>query len=109
MRKAQAELNELLDKYLRERGATWSDRGLGQYALETPLGVLTISPDPAYIAEESLTIFARFEDVDRALAKLRGKINPYSGKWNHHYNGDASPELVILDFMRDLEAILEGR
>lgn len=116
VRKAQAELNEMLDAYLRERGATWSDRGLGQYRIETPLGALDITPDPAYLAEGGmLTVFARFDDVDRACAKLnkgrvlRGEVNPYSGKWNHHYDNDTAPEDAFRDFKAHLENILEGR
>ena len=115
VRKLQAELNVMLDAYLRERGAEWTDRGLGQYKLSTPLGDLTISPDPAYIAEGMLTIFARFEDVDRACAKLnpghglRGEVNPYSGKWNHHYDGGITPDNAFRDFKAHLENILEGR
>lgn len=115
VRKAQAELNEMLDAYLRERGATWSDRGLGQYLIETPLGALTISPDPAYIAEGMLTIFARFDDPARACAKLnkaralRGEVNPHSGKWNHHYDAGCTPENAFRDFKAHLENILEGR
>lgn len=111
VREAQAELNKLLDVYLRERGATWSDRGLGQYRLATPLGDIVISPDVAYIAEGGLTIFTRFDDVDRACAQLnkgrllRGDVNPYSGKWNHHYDAWVTPENAFRDFKANLERI----
>lgn len=113
VRHAQAELNQLLDAYMRERGAAWEDVGLGRYRITTLLGEIVITPDPAYLAEGMLTIFTRFEDPKRAATRFnRGKwpceVNPYSGKWNFHYDATTAPDAAFQDFKANLGLILKG-
>ena len=54
------------------------------------------------------TVFGRFSDIVRARA-LRG-VNPYSGKWNHHYSVRGADKISPLEafelFKNELMAIL---
>ena len=34
-------------------------------------------------------------------------VNPYSGKWNHHYFGDWSPDTAAFDLERQLRKVLK--
>ena len=49
------------------------------------------------------TIFAKFEDPDRARV-VRG-TNPYSGKWNFHFGEKDSPDSAFQLFYSNLEHI----
>jgi len=91
-----ARWNAEVRKLLEERGAVLvaehkatPDSLIGydylRFELETQAGKLTISPSGNWLA-------CRFDDPARALTFLRtwttsGNLNPYSGKWNFHYDG----------------------
>lgn len=56
-----------------------------QLALQTRVGLLTVS-----YHRGDFSLYGRFEDPKAATEALgnsfgRGEVNPYSGKWNHHY------------------------
>jgi hypothetical protein len=52
----------------------------------TKVGMLGVH---ATASDIGLTVFCRFDEPERAIAILgRDAVNPYSGKWNHHF-GDA--------------------
>ncbi len=109
VREEQAKLNVMLDEYLMARGGVRTDLGLGGWLLQTPLGELRVTPEPAHMAGILLTVFCRFDDVDRACAKLNvtrrlgGDVNPYSGKWNFHVDGTA--EEAFRTFRTNLEVL----
>lgn len=62
-----------------------------RYTVPTSVGKLTLT-----FHAGDFSLYGRFEDPARACALLGGRgflsyeVNPYSGKWNHHYD-DAHP------------------
>jgi hypothetical protein len=52
------------------------------------------------------SVFARFEDVKAAVAGLRSEVNPFSGKWNHHYFSGWKIEEALAAFRLELEKVL---
>lgn len=79
---------------LRRLGAVES-AGLYPLRIETAAGPLDLWPQDNWLA-------CRFVDVERAKALLgdgwHGKLNPISGKWNHH---PAQPDAAAVDAIRD--------
>jgi len=71
--------------------------------IETIFGRLSLWPKPAEKKDRIWTIFAKFDEPERAKEKL--PCNPYSGKWNFHCS---EPEYLFADFKRQLGAIVEG-
>ena len=66
--------------FLIRNGATERLNKAYEYAISTKLGTLQISVYLDWVA-------CRFDDVDRAVAVIGPHgMNPYSGKWNHHYD-----------------------
>lgn len=60
-------------------GATRNQRGMYDYAVATVAGNLLVTVYDNWIA-------CRFEEPERAKAISDARLNPYSGKWNHHYD-----------------------
>ena len=105
-KKANLAVATALEQVAAECGAVRTDEHYhdeAYFRLETICGELHILISPN-IASDGATAFCRFEDVDRAAKHAPG-INPYSGKWNHHYwSRDAAASAA--DFRRSLESIL---
>jgi hypothetical protein len=98
----EAAFNERFREWLKALGAK-----PGQYHefdLDTKFGQLGITPYGDWVA-------CRFEDVERAKAGLPhrfgvDRLNPFSGKWNHHYF-DWPLNEAFADFVREINDILE--
>jgi hypothetical protein len=55
--------------------------GMYDFVVDTECGPLLVHPDKD-------TVYCRFVDADRAKkGNVGGHLNPYTGKWNHHYIG----------------------
>jgi hypothetical protein len=78
--------------------------GIHAYRLQTRAGLLRIYAHDG-------AIFTRFQDVDSACEWLnpakhgRSRLNPYSGKWNFHFDPSTTPEQAINEFRREFAAI----
>lgn len=60
--------------------------GCGIYALPTPCGELRICPSAEVLQHGktiTITLYCKWVDIERAKA-AGFKINPFTGKWNHH-------------------------
>jgi len=67
-------------------GAARTPNGMYDYAVATVAGTLHVTVYDNWIA-------CRFEEPERAKAVSDTRRNPYSGKWNHHYdNADFKSE-----------------
>ena len=86
-----------------ERGAIPTEDGLYEFQLATSVGLLRLS----FTEGHSLaSLFGRFDEPNRAVAVIgRNSMNPYSGKWNHHWSKDDDPETALLSFKADLERL----
>lgn len=113
--KAQEKLVALVEAYVNTLDAIPGDERLPpRWTIETILGPLTVIADaPIYengkILHSSphLTVFGRFEDVKRATQHFGSwEVNPYSGKWNHHFGVDTTPEEAFEVWRKRIEAIL---
>lgn len=76
-----------------------------EVAIETVHGKLTVTP------VRGGTVFCRFEEARRAAAGLNagvvfGLVNPFSGKYNFHYDGIALEDQHVEHFFRELWRIL---
>lgn len=69
--------------------------------METVFGNLALWPRSAEKRDRLWTIFAKFDEPERAREKL--PCNPFSGKWNFHGN---DPEYLFADFKRQLGGIV---
>jgi hypothetical protein len=72
------------------------------YTLETTLGTLHISPYDNWVA-------CRWDDVPRALAgHPKPAMNPYSGKWNFHFEfaDDRAAVNCAFDFAVEVQLYL---
>jgi hypothetical protein len=68
-----------IDRCLVELGAIRDGESMYDYAVATVAGKLYITIYEDWIA-------CRFEEPERAKATGDMRLNPYSGKWNHHYD-----------------------
>jgi hypothetical protein len=72
------------------------DDNRDEYTLQTTAGLLHVSPYDGWIA-------CRFDEPKRAIAEPR--LNPVSGKWNHHYgpfSSRADAQWAVDWFFNDL-------
>lgn len=73
------------------------------FEIATCAGPLAVSAHDGWIA-------CRFHDVERAKANpwiaREGRLNPFSGKWNHHWDSKTPIAERIADFARTLAEIL---
>ncbi len=60
-------------------GATRNSDGWYDFTVATVAGTLRVTVYDNWIA-------CRFEEPERAKAISDTRLNPYSGKWNHHYD-----------------------
>lgn len=91
--------NQLVSEWLTSIGAQGPDQ-FARFTVQTILGGLDVTPCGDWVA-------CRFHDVERAVAKLgRDNMNPYSGKWNHHYFGRQPGSEVLLHFQLVLTPLL---
>ena len=66
--------------FLLRNGATEQLNRCYEFVSITKMGPLQISVYPDWVA-------CRFDDVERAVGVIgRHGMNPYSGKWNHHFD-----------------------
>lgn len=83
------------------RGKPWHLQ-TNKFSLDTTCGELHVIVYDSWIA-------CRFQDVQRARQNLpmglQGNLNPFSGKWNHHYF-DWTPQDAAGDFEHALSSIL---
>ena len=73
-----------------------------RFTLDTKAGRLALHPDQNETTGLG-TIFTRFDDPQRAVAILGQSVNPYSGKWNHHYFDGWTVETALLGVNPRLE------
>jgi hypothetical protein len=95
--RAEEHFKKLADAYLATVGTKPGRLGY-EWNVETRAGTLSLT---AY----GHSIAGRFGDVERAKALGLGYLNPYSGKWNHHYEIGAA-EAELEDFKRQLGRVL---
>jgi hypothetical protein len=95
-----------LVKFVESLGAEKTVGRMYPYKLRTRAGDLWISVRPN-IAGAGASVFTRFEDVEAAKTLGVLHLNPYSGKWNHHFFFDVTLEdarrYLRVDFGRVLE------
>jgi hypothetical protein len=99
--KSQEQFRAGFDDLMQRMGAVPSE-GMYDWTIGTPAGPLRLACgrfDPPGFR----TIFGRFNDPGKA-AKAAW-VNPYSGKWNHHYSGQDNRE-YLEDFERQLRGVL---
>ena len=68
-----------VERRLLALGATRNQAGTYDYTVATVAGKLYVTVYDNWIA-------CRFEEPERAKAISDTRLNPYSGKWNHHYD-----------------------
>jgi len=78
--------------------------------LETTVGRLLIHPSDNGTVGPG-TMYCRFQDVDRAVAKLTptdllGRLNRYSGKWNFSYFDGWTADTAFADFQHQINRLL---
>ena len=102
-RNAEAKLKAGVERFLFGLGARPPRQPAGLYdlELETPVGLLWISVQDGWVA-------TRFDEVARAHRLTRHwsahRSNPYSGKWNFHFDPlNLDPTVVVpyLEFWFD--------
>jgi hypothetical protein len=87
-----------------EKGAVPTPDGFYEYQLETVVGLLRLSFTEG---DRLASVFGRFEEPERAVAVFgRHNLNPFSGKWNHHWGKDDNPDLALLCWKADLDRII---
>src|ERR1035437_2349957 len=97
----ETKLAKLIAKGLEQRGATKTpDPYRSQYVIGTKAGTLTVTPMDGWIA-------CRFADVERAKTVFGTdwRLNRWSGKWNHMFDANMSPESMAVDFFAELSRI----
>ncbi len=98
-----ASFDVLVRDYLLKHGAqAKSGKPWDEYVIETSVGPLTIHPFEGWIA-------TRFDDAKRAAERLGSAVNPYSGKWNFHFDtfrDERDIENALKHFAWHLERIL---
>ena len=102
MKEKAAELKTLIAKYIADNNGLVF--GPCPWTLRTELGHLLVSLHEGYT-----DIFWKFEDVDRAVAGLgRFKMNPYSGKWNHHLPNSWSAQQMFDYWTLQVKSLTAG-
>jgi len=109
------ELVELVREIVLARGGSQHDRhGIPadwctSFVLATPISELCISLwEFGGLSDRSdASIYARFADPACAARALgHDAVNPYSGKWNHHYFEPWSPTETAAGWARQLDHVL---
>jgi hypothetical protein len=101
--KAKERFNAALTDYIISKGAV--PGRFYDYEIDTPAGLLYISVNDTWIA-------TRFDDVEAGKAftsTIGSRCNPYSGKWNFHFDASAEslePKAVIAYFGHFFERLL---
>ena len=96
-----------LSAWLRERGAMPDPTWGYALAIQTKLGLLSVTPYEGWIA-------CRFHDVTRAAAHFgvtsitQQRLNPVSGKWNWHPHANTygSLDAMVATFKGHVESLL---
>ena len=96
--------HETLAAYITQLGGTQaSPDDAYRWTLETPLGALHLA-----MHEKNFSIFALWEDVDKAKAHFgtssTGRLNRFSGKWNFHGLTEKSNPFEA--FKAELDAVM---
>ena len=85
------------------KGAEPTQNGLYQFQLQTCVGLLRLSMSEGH---SLASVFCRFDEPERAVEVIgRHQMNPYSGKWNHHWGKEDDPEIALRLFKADLERL----
>jgi hypothetical protein len=103
--KDHAKLLKKIKQHLLDLGAVPTPDRMYHYSLMTALGELAIRIDPINPAYRSglVTIFTRFDRTDLAVKRFPHEVNPYSGKWNFHFDKTSCTiESVFAVFAADL-------
>ena len=113
-KKQRAEFRQGAEKLIRKYGGkeTANSEGIFSsypWAIETEYGLLELDIDDFEGRSNSRkwigTVFARFDDLERLPRFLN--LNPYSGKWNHHYIADSwTAEAALLNFDGALSMVI---
>jgi hypothetical protein len=99
--RSQEEFRAGFDDLMQRMGAVPSE-GMYDWTIATPAGPLGLACG-RFDPPGSRTIFGRFDDP-KGAARVAW-VNPYSGKWNHHYFGQDNRE-YLEDFERQLRGVL---
>ena len=109
----RAEFCQEIEKLIAKHGGKkWGGISICWYSvwtLETKFGSLVLRIDDLETLDVSFrrkwtgSIFGQFNDALRAHPHTL--CNPYSGKWNHHYQAHYTVHEAILDFSRFLQLI----
>lgn len=91
-----------IESFLKSINATGKLR-FYEFTIETTVGILELNIHDTWVA-------GRFVGDERpAVARLRGEVNPYSGKFNHHYSVEVPVAVAVENFKRSLGRILPGK
>ena len=86
-----------------EKGAVPTPDGSYQFQMQTCVGLLRLSMSEGH---ELASVFCRFEEPERAVELIgRHQMNPFSGKWKHHWGKEDDPEIALRLFKADLERL----
>jgi hypothetical protein len=86
-----------------EKGAVPTPDGFYQLQLQTCVGMLRLSMSEGHSLG---SVFCRFDEPERAVEFMgRNNLNPYSGKWNHHWGKEVDSETALRLFKTDLERL----
>ena len=86
-----------------EKGAIPTSDGFYQFQLQTCVGFLRLSMSEGH---SLASVCCRFEEPERAVGLIgRHNMNPYSGKWNHHWSKEDDAETALRLFKADLERL----
>jgi len=86
-----------------ENGAEPAKDGFYDFQLATSVGLLRLSFSEGH---SLASVFGRFDEPERAAALIgRHNMNPYSGKWNHHWSKADDPHLALFSFKADLDRL----
>jgi hypothetical protein len=104
-RKDQTQLASLVEELiLGIGGRRTKERELYEFSLPTKAGELRISRKGTWIA-------CRFDNPSQAVALLgagtpAASLNPYSGKWNHHFGRTDAAHSAYTEFWSALRLVL---
>jgi hypothetical protein len=81
-------------------------REIGHFCcIQTRAGRLALMVN---ISADLLTVFGRFKEPERAIAILGDEVNPYTGKWNHHYGDAFTVREAVSHSERQLSRVLDS-
>jgi len=105
-----ATLVNRLESHLRAVGAV--DEG-GRWVLATSIGTLRVTLEQwgrGRRRDRLISIFLAFDDASLAAARFPGEVNPYSGKWNMHFDaGSCTVESILNVFAAELARTRDAR